>query len=158
MSEANPFEPSDADHHAIWEMLVRRDIEAFLAADWPAFAGCFLAEGFLGIDARRSRDPGDWLPRFSTLEAYRDAWLAAAGRSAALAHPGLRRAALYRATDMRDIRVSGNAATARKRLDGAIPRRDGETDTLDWQSLFLCARFGNAWKITGFIGYMPLDA
>lgn len=155
MTAVNPFDPSDDDGHAIWDMLVRRDIESFLAADWVAFADCFRVEGFLGIDARGSRDPADWQLRFPTVEAYGDVWLAAARRSAATAYAEPRRDALYRATDMRDIRVAGNVATARKVFDDGIALARGGREVLNWQSLFFCARIGTAWKITGFVGYLP---
>jgi len=35
----NPFPPSDRDRHAIWTMLVERDIDAFLAAEHEAAGG-----------------------------------------------------------------------------------------------------------------------
>ena len=41
----NPFPASDAARHAIWEMLVPRDIDAFLAADWSMVAGDFVEDG-----------------------------------------------------------------------------------------------------------------
>ena len=42
----NPFPVSEAARHAIWEMLVPRDIDAFLAADWSLVAGDFVEDGF----------------------------------------------------------------------------------------------------------------
>ena len=36
MPDVNPFPPADEARHQIWEMLVRRDIEAFVAGDWDA--------------------------------------------------------------------------------------------------------------------------
>ena len=38
----NPFPASDPDRHAIWEMLVERDIQAFVAADWNPWRRIFL--------------------------------------------------------------------------------------------------------------------
>ena len=32
--DKNPFPAGDADRHALWEMLVRRDIDAFIGQDW----------------------------------------------------------------------------------------------------------------------------
>jgi hypothetical protein len=43
----NPF-PHDPDRQAIWAMLVERDIDAFLAADWAMVEDDFLAESFSG--------------------------------------------------------------------------------------------------------------
>ena len=71
----NPFPVSDDVRHAIWEMLVPRDIDAFLAADWSMVAGDFVEEGFIGIDSRREVSPDKWRLAFPGLAAYRDEWL-----------------------------------------------------------------------------------
>lgn len=156
--DANPFPPSDPDRHAIWEMLVRRDIEGFLACDWSIFADCFRAEGFLGIDANGSLDPQDWRPAFPTPESYRDAWLQNARRADATAYGEDRRSALYRATNITDIRLEANAATARKTFDDAILLADGGQEILNWQSLFFCAKARTGrWEITGFVGFLPFE-
>lgn len=39
----NPF-AGDPDCHEIWEILMRRDFEAFVAADWSRAEPDFLAE------------------------------------------------------------------------------------------------------------------
>ena len=52
----NPF-PNDPDRHAIWEMLVERDIRAFVAQDWDMVADDFTSEGFMGIDGRSLSNP-----------------------------------------------------------------------------------------------------
>src|SRR4029079_7073751 len=36
MSDTNPFPPNDAARRAIWDMLVQRDIRAFVAGDWES--------------------------------------------------------------------------------------------------------------------------
>lgn len=46
--KANPF-ADDSDRHALWEMLVHREIDAFLARDWSMVTGDFLADRFMGI-------------------------------------------------------------------------------------------------------------
>ena len=79
MSETNPFPPAEADHHAIWEMLVLRDSDFFLSGDWSMVADDYVAEGFLGIGCGLSLNPDDWRPAYPTVAAYRDAaWIAAA--------------------------------------------------------------------------------
>ena len=41
----NPFDgASDPDRHAIWQMLMARDSEAFIKADWAMVEGDFDAE------------------------------------------------------------------------------------------------------------------
>ena len=54
----NPFNQQDPDRYAIWEMLVKRDIEAFIDNDWDAVANDFVEDGFMGIDARSSGSSG----------------------------------------------------------------------------------------------------
>lgn len=53
----NPFPETDFARHSIWEMLVTRDIDAFLAADWDKVADDFVEDGFLGINANRETNP-----------------------------------------------------------------------------------------------------
>ncbi|UXN57681.1 hypothetical protein [Phyllobacterium zundukense] len=152
--DLNPF-PADTDHHAIWEMLVRKDVDGFVAQDWSIFAPSFKFDGFCGLDAKGLADPAAWEPRFPTVEAYRDAWLDDARRSAASRYAEDRRDALFRATNMLDIRVEGHTATARKTFDDAIALADGGSQELNWQSVFFCTKEEGAWKITGFVGFLP---
>jgi hypothetical protein len=150
----NPFPPADADRHAIWDMLVRRDIGAFLAQDWAAVAGDFWEEGFFGIDAARSPNPDSWRLRF-TLDRYRAEWLRQASATAATAYAGDPRTALFEATHLRDIDIDGDCAAVHKKFDGVLVRADGGRDVLCWQTLYLCRRIGGVWKIAGFVGYLP---
>ena len=71
--EANPFPVTDAPRRAIWEMLVPRDIDAFLAADWGFVTDDFVETNFTGLDARFKGSPDDWRLSFPTLAAYRAA-------------------------------------------------------------------------------------
>lgn len=150
----NPF-PDDADRAAIWEMLVLRDIAAFVAADWSMVEADFIAGQFLGIDGRGADNPDGWRIGFSTLELYRDEWLRQARESAAVAYAEDREAAIHRATTLRDIEIAGDVALAHKKFDGAIARADGGKDVLNWQSLYFCRRHEGRWKLTGFTGYLP---
>src|SRR5205823_2605883 len=46
----NPFDATnDADRHAIWDMLIARDSEAFIAQDWSMVQDDFDAENFEGV-------------------------------------------------------------------------------------------------------------
>jgi hypothetical protein len=152
--DANPFQP-ETDNHAIWEMLVRKDVEGFVAEDWSILAPSFKTEGFCGLDAKRSMHPAGWQVQFPTVEAYRDSWLEDARRSASTPYAEDRRMALYRATNMLDIRINGLAATARKIFDDAIAMVDGSSHRLNWQSVFFCMKEGGTWKVTGFVGFLP---
>lgn len=153
-STTNPF-PTDPDRRAIWEMLVPRDIDAFIAADWTMVQGDFIAPGFLGIDAGRSGNPDGWRIGFPTLDAYREAWLRQAQAAAAVAYAEDLRTAIFRATDLADIEVIGDIAVAHKKFDGAIAKADGTQDLLNWQTMYFARRLDGVWRLTGFVGYMP---
>jgi hypothetical protein len=150
----NPF-PRDPDQAAIWTMLVERDIDAFLAADWSMVEGDFLAESFFGLHAHFKPKPDDWTMAFPALSIYRDEWLRQAKETAETAYAEPLRAAIFRATDLSAIEIAGDRAIARKKFNGTVARADGGEDRLDWQTLYFCARRGGAWKIASFVGYMP---
>lgn len=149
----NPF-ANDADRAAIWEMLVRRDIEAFVTQDWGMVSGDFDEQRFLGIHAHNSTNPDDWDAAFPALSVYRDEWLRQAAESAATAYAETLSAGIHRATRLAEIDISGDVAVARKKFDGTIKRADGTDDRLNWQTLYFCRKAGDRWKITGFVGYM----
>ena len=136
-------------------MLVSRDIDAFLSADWSVVAGDFVANGFFGLHAQFKPNPDDWTMAFPRLETYRDEWLRQAAETAATRYAEPLRAAIFAATDLSTIEISGDRALARKRFDGTIARADGGADRLDWQTLYVCAREDGRWKIASFVGYLP---
>ncbi|KAB2678960.1 hypothetical protein F9K85_01745 [Brucella tritici] len=150
---ANPF-AGDKDREQIWEMLVQRDIEAFVSQDWSLVADDFDEARFLGIHAHNDRDPDKWDAGFPTLASYRDEWLRQAAESAAVEYAEPLADGIFRATNLRVIDITGDVAVARKKFDGTIARRDGTVDRLNWQTLYFCRRDGARWKITGFVGYM----
>ena len=150
----NPF-PDDADRGAIWQMLVERDIDAFLARDWSMVARDFVADGFFGLHAHGAKEPDAWTLAFPELTAYRDEWLRQAAETAAIGYAEPLRAAIFRATDLSVIEIAGDRALARKKFDGVIARLDGGQDRLDWQTLYVCARRDGRWKIASFVGYLP---
>jgi hypothetical protein len=151
----NPFPKADADRHALWTMLVERDIAAFVAGDWAMVDGDFRKEGFFGLNARGSELPDSWGLDFPSLDVYRDEWLRQAKSSAATAYAEDLATGIFRATNMRDIDVNGDTAVCHKKFDGTIQKADGTLDVLSWQTLYFCARIGGQWKIAGFVGYMP---
>lgn len=150
----NPF-ANDPDRHAIWEMLVERDIEAFLARDWARVEGDFDVEAFFGLNAHFKPDPDQWTMAFPDLATYRDEWLRQAEETAATPYAEPLRPAIFRATDLSVIEIAGPRALARKKFNGVIARADGGQDKLDWQTLYICARRGGRWRIASFVGYMP---
>ena len=150
----NPF-AGDADRHAIWDMLVDRDIAAFLAQDWAMVEDDFVAESFFGLHAHGAPNPDAWTMAFPELAVYRDEWLRQARETASTAFDEPLGEAIFRATDLSRIEITGDRALARKVFDGKIKRADGSQDRLDWQTLYFCARHAGRWKITSFVGYMP---
>ena len=153
-AKVNPF-PNDPDRQAIWAMLVERDIDAFLAADWAMVEGDFIAESFFGLSGHFKPRPDDWAMAFPSLSLYRDEWLRQAKETASIAYAEPLRPALFRATDLSVIDIAGERAIARKKFNGTVARADGGADKLDWQTLYFCARRDGVWKIASFVGYLP---
>ncbi|MGF7006597.1 hypothetical protein [Aminobacter sp. BE322] len=149
----NPF-AGDADRAEIWEMLVRRDIAAFVGQDWAMVAGDFDESRFLGIHAHNSANPDDWNAAFPALSVYRDEWLRQAAETAATEYAEPLADGIFRATRLTEIDITGDVAVAHKKFDGTIRRADGSDDVLNWQTLYFCRKAGDRWKITGFVGYM----
>lgn len=154
MSELNPFAPADADRHAIWEIVVRRDSDFFLSGDWSIAAGDYVEDGFLGIDAGGQSDPGAWKIGFATLADYRRSAIEARMNPADFAED--LRSAWFGCQSLDRIDITGMLALAHKRIDGAIARMDGTPLRLAWRSVFFMRQVGASWKITGFTGYLPL--
>jgi len=153
--DINPFSPDDTDRHAIWEAVVRRDIDAFLAQDWGMCAEDFHAEHFMGIDAGAEGDPDRWQLSYPTLEAYRDDWLRQAAAFARHHYRDDPREALFRATQLEAIEIRGESAILHKKFNGAITREDGTVDPIVWQTIYRMRKIDGRWKLTGFIGYLP---
>jgi hypothetical protein len=153
--DKNPFPPGDPDRHELWDMLMQRDFEAFVAQDWSMVNDDFIAESFFGVHAHFLNDADAWRLQFPNLESYRDEWLRQAADSARteFAEPLLD--ALYRVTNLRDIDVDGGRAVLHKKFNGTVAKADGTVDRLNWQTLYFCRKVDGRWKIAGFVGYMP---
>ncbi len=154
--DRNPFDAGqDAERHAIWEMLVRRDIEALAANDWASHAKDFLRDGFFGIDSQYKANPDAWRASFTRLESYAQAWSQYAAASHGRLPPAQLMAAHFAAASLREIEINGDFAIAHKKFDGAIAYSDGGVERLDWQSLYFCRQQQGRWWICGFLGYLP---
>lgn len=154
ISAQNPFPANDADRHAIWEMLVRRDSAFFLGADWSEVAADYVDQGFLGIDAGLSLDPEAWRPAYASVASYRDAAIAARWNADEFAEPLA--PAWLRCQSLPQIDINGDVALAHKHINGRIERKVGDPLVLGWRSIFHLHRIGGHWKIAGFTGYLPL--
>ncbi len=151
----NPFPPGDPDRSYLWNMLVQRDIDAFLARDWSLVADDFVGEGFWGIDGRFLGNPDSWRLTFPSLDAYRQSWLTQAQDFAKLSFRENPRERIFAATTLRDMEVVGDSALLHKKFDGSITQSDGQIMRMNWQTLYVCRRVLGTWKISGFVGYLP---
>jgi hypothetical protein len=154
-NQTNPFTKTDSDRAEIWEMLVKRDIDAFVAADWSMVANDFDEPAFFGVDAGKVPNPDNWKLGFPDLETYKAEWLHQAHEFSKTEFAEDARAAIFDATNLTDIEINGNRAIARKKFDGAIRKADGQQDRLLWQTLYFCVRREGQWKICSFAGYLP---
>lgn len=151
----NPFPKSDADRHELWKMLVERDTKAFCSEDWSMVAGDFVEENFMGIDGRNKHNPDSWSLSFSNLEEYKTEWLAQAKLFADEKWAEDPEQAIYQATSLRDIEIKGESALLHKKFDGSIKKANGQSDVMNWQTLYRCRKVAGRWKIAGFTGYLP---
>jgi len=151
----NPFEPSDTNRHEIWDMLVRRDIEAFVENDWESHAVDFLDDGFFGVDAKTSENPDFWRAEFGSLDSYSKVWQAFAASSQGRLSKDEMREAHFGITTLKDIELNGDFAVAHKKFDGVINYDDGVTEKACWQTVYLCRKKNGRWWIAGFIGFLP---
>lgn len=155
VSERNPFEGKDVDRTEIWNMLVQRDIDAFVSADWSMVQNDFIEDEFFGVDGDKGANPDGWRMRFPSLAEYRDEWLRQAVEFQKTDFAEDARAAIFDTTTLVDIEISGARAIAHKKFDGKIKKADGTSDRLLWQTLYFCKKTPEGWKITGFCGYLP---
>jgi len=151
----NPF-PGDADRHEIWEVLMRRDFEAYLAADWSMTGPDFLEDEFQGVSGGFLSDPDQWRLRFPSLASYRDEWLAQAVVFQKVELRGIGKLDFfYQSTVLREIEIEGARAVAHKKFDGHSTSTTGSPVRLLWQTLYFLRKVSSRWKITGFVGYLP---
>lgn len=137
-------------------MLMKRDFEAFLAADWSMIEPDFLADEFCGIDGDKLPDPDHWHLRFPDLGSYRTEWLAQAAAFQKIELVGVNKHDfLYQSSVLREVEITGSRAMARKKFNGLALTTTGSNVQLKWQTLYFLRRFGTEWKITGFVGYLP---
>jgi len=150
----NPF---DGDRQAMWEMLIVRDSEAFVAQDWSMIENDFDADNFEGVRCANSSNPAEWRIVFPRLADYRDAWLAAAKDFATkqfVDRSPLE--ALVSRCRLEQIDIAGEIALAHKKFSGEVKCKDGTTISGNRQTLYRLRKREERWRITGFLGYLPL--
>ncbi len=155
MTQKNPFDPANSDRFEIWDMLVQRDITAYAKTDWASHRADFLETQFFGIDGGNSANPDQWRSSFSDLEVYGKAWVASSSHMLRNADEARVKADSFAATTLTEIDITGDFAIAHKKFDGAIQFTNGESERLNWQTLYFCRNHNGRWWITGFLGYLP---
>ncbi len=154
----NPFDPAaDPQRHHIWHRLVQVDSQAFAAGDFSLIEEDFDADNFEGIRCNLSANPDDWVIFFHDLATYRDNWLKAARefqKQKFLRHTHLE--ALLARTKLDHIDIKGDRALAHKKFSGDIPLADGSFLSGSRQTLYRLHKRLDRWRITGFLGFLPL--
>lgn len=150
----NPFPSTDPDRFEIWELLVNRDIGAFLKSDWSKIVNDFIAESFVGYSG--SSNPDHWKIAFPSLDRYRDEWLRQASEFQKVKLAGEdAEQFLFKVSVLRDIEISGTVAMAHKKIDGRAVTVERREIILNWQTIYWLRRVGGHWRISGFLGYLP---
>ena len=151
----NPF-AADPDRSEIWEVVVRRDFEAFVAADWSMTGPDFLEEEFQGIDGEKLPNPDHWRLRFPDLASYRDEWIRQAIEFKDVEFQGISKLDfLYQAGSLTGIEIKGQRAFVHKKFDGTAQTVEGKSIRFLWQTLYFLKCVDGHWKVTGFVGYLP---
>ena len=157
-SLANPYQPGD-DRHALWQILIERDSEAFAAADWSQCDADFAHQQFEGISANGSFDPINWSLRYPTVESYRDDWLQMADRFLNISFASIsHRELLYRMQKFAKVEIAEGRAVVWKQFWADEPLTNGERYTISAQSVYRLLRIDGQWKIVGFVGYLPMES
>ncbi len=151
----NPF-INDKDREYLWEMLVERDIKAFVTQDWGMVQNDFIADGFIGVDAQKQHNIDAWELKYPNLESYQKEWLKQAKEFSQLDLVEDKESALHRVTILQQIEIKGDFALLHKKFYGPIKQKEGTEIHTDWQTLYRCRKVNGVWKISGFTGYMPL--
>src|SRR5665213_2887733 len=149
----NPFS-NDPDRHELWDIIVRRAIEAFLLKDWDAMKDTFIEKGFFGIDGQLRTNIDSWRLTFSSLAAYRGEWLKQAAYYTRRFKRGLRHA-LYKAMELHSIDFKGGIALVHMKFEWGLAKTSGHRLDLPFQTLWICRKVNGIWKIAGFVGYLP---
>jgi hypothetical protein len=156
----NPYDAAaDADHYALWQALIARDSDAFVAADWSLCDDDFSHDRFEGISAHGSFDPLAWTLRYPTVESYRDDWREMAKRFLEVPLANVtHRALLYRMQTFAKIEIAADRAVVWKQFSADEPLTNGDRYRISAQSVYRLHRTDGRWRIVGFVGYLPMES
>ncbi|MDI9818113.1 MULTISPECIES: hypothetical protein [unclassified Legionella] len=147
----------DNEQQKLWELLVVKDAEAFAACNWSGIEDEFISESFIGIYANNSFSPGDWDYAYPTLDAYKIKWLKQANLLGENDYKIPLEEALQQIITLKKISIKENRACVWKQFDGFLETMTGEKIFLQWQTIYFCTKKESDWKISGFIGHLPLE-
>ncbi|GAA0193067.1 hypothetical protein GCM10009122_56010 [Fulvivirga kasyanovii] len=152
----NPYRNSENEKYDIWELLVRRDFDAFLKGDWGIIKDDFIEDDFFGLDCKYSDNPDNWCLTFPDLMTYRNEWERQSREFRKNKFAEDPRLALYRSVVLENISIKGGFASVHKYFNGEIALQEADDLKLKWVSIFLLKKFEGNWKIKGFTGYIRL--
>lgn len=152
----NPFLPDDNDRFNIWELLIRRDFEAFLRQDWEAVQGDYLSEEFHGIDFQKTPQSSSWKLGYPSLASYRTSWLSDSAKFNQTPLFFDPRKILYACCRLEYWDLQADIGIVHKVFDGVFPVHGKNPIEMRWRSIFILRRSDAQWKIAGFVGYIPL--
>jgi hypothetical protein len=153
----NPFDSRNSDQSDIWEMLVRRDINAFVTGNWNLIESDFLPDKFYGLNAQFSSEPQMWKLDFPLLVDYKKSWIKQSYESSKKKYADSLEAGIHKATKIEKIEINSGKAAVWKQFNGRLKVLDGEDEVLQWQTIYFCEIVQGQWKIIGFVGYLPLQ-
>lgn len=139
-------------HDQLHDILIHRDVDAFVAGDWDSTAADFDAEAFTGY----SGGDGTLRLTYPTLAAYRDSWLEQATEFAG-SPPEHLRSQLLSAQRISRIEITDDKALCMKVFDGTVAGPDLQPHHLTWTTYYFLRHDASTqrWLITGFVGYLP---
>lgn len=155
MKTINPFNNKDLDRCQIWKILVEDDINAFVNKNWNEWSIHFDSHNFQGVHAKNSSNPDTWKLLYPQLSSFEEEWKKQANDFNSQELVGSAHEQFYDLTTLRDIEILSDRAIARKKFDGTLIFKDGRTVVLRWQTHYYLQKQSTAWKIVGFLGYLP---
>lgn len=135
----------------IAEILITRDIDAFVAGDFDRVRDDFDERLFTAY----SGAGGIVTLAYPDLDSYRTEWLAQA-RAFRDVDPAVLAEELRAAQRITRLQVRGGRALATKVFDGEVLASEGRT-ALHWTTYYFLRADDreDRWLITGFVGYLP---
>lgn len=153
----NPYPLEEVEKREIWNLLILRDLEAFAVHDWSQVREDYDEKKFMAIHAFNSANPINWNFSYPQVELYEKQWVARAKEMSRKEYTVPLKESLFRCIQLKKISFEKNKACAWKQYHGSLETKSGEKDTLHWQTLYFCTKYDSQWKISGFIGHLPLE-